>query len=89
MGANKGKENFLEYQKIKDIIHEDCVCWDKITRKCVGLEELCGRCNFYKTQEQYVAETGREYSEKEVQRATEEYKEKRKKRRKDEKWVRM
>ena len=59
----KKRMKFEEYQRIKSIIHEDCCLWDSERKKCIGVHELCGRCNFYKTHEQYQKQTGMTYHE--------------------------
>lgn len=59
----KSKRNFAEYQRIRSVVHDDCCMWDSEEKRCVSTNEMCGRCRFYKTEEQYKLQTGMTYAE--------------------------
>ena len=53
----------MEYDKM-------CVCYSEVRNKCTAVTEWefnkgfhCGKCAFRKTEEEYLAQTGRTYKE--------------------------
>lgn len=40
----------------------DCVCWSEKDKMCVAIKDMpCDNCSFYKTDDEYISQTGRSY----------------------------